>query len=111
MNYELKELIEKSTINGSLSEKNKDYILEKAQNLGVSEIEVNIYIEAYLKENITNKININSINFRNINWFDKLSYLFGTAFTTFGLIIPLLLPNTFGLALSLFIKSSFSKCL
>ena len=45
MDQYLKELIEKATINGDLSEENKMFILQKANELWISEIEVNIYIE------------------------------------------------------------------
>ena len=54
MDSTLKELIQKATINGFLTEANKKFILEKANEQGISETEVNIYIEAFLKENSAN---------------------------------------------------------
>ncbi len=91
MDSTLKELIQKATINGFLTEANKKFILEKANEQGVSETEVSIYIEAFLKENSandkTNEFNINSIDFKNIDWIDKLSYLFG-----FGILLSGLFP-------------------
>ena len=91
MDSTLKELIQKATINGFLSEANKKFILEKANEQGISETEVNIYIEAFLKENSandkTNEFNVNSIDFKNIDWIDKLSYLFG-----FGILLSGLFP-------------------
>lgn len=91
MDSTLKELIQKATINGFLSEANKKFILEKANEQGIPETEVNIYIEAFLKENSandkTNEFNVNSIDFKNIDWIDKLSYLFG-----FGILLSGLFP-------------------
>jgi hypothetical protein len=88
MDLELKELIEKATINGSISDENKNYIIEKASKLGVSEIEAKIYIDAALKSNKKNdlKIDFEKIDFNSINWIDKLSYAIGAIIILSGFL-------------------------
>ena len=89
MDQYLKELIEKATINGDLSEENKMFILQKANELGISEIEVNIYIEASLQEKKPKKLdfkfNLNSSEISKSKWRDNLSYLFGVGILISGI--------------------------
>lgn len=80
MDQNLKELIQKATINGEISEDNRNFILKKANEIGISEIEVNIYIEASLKENKSFgdfKLNFNANDFSKLNLNGKLNYFIG----------------------------------
>jgi hypothetical protein len=80
MDQNLKELIQKATIDGNISEDNRNFILKKANEIGISDIEVNIYIEASLKENKSFgdfKLNFSENDFSKLNLYDKLNYLIG----------------------------------
>ena len=63
MENSIKELIDSATINGTISDAERNYIIKKANDLGIDEIEVNIFINANLKKNTSNSSNqANSIN-------------------------------------------------
>lgn len=55
MENSIRELIESATVNGSISDTERDYIIKKASEIGIDEIEVNIFIKANLQKNQDNR--------------------------------------------------------
>lgn len=51
MDQNLKELIQKATCNGFISDEHKIYIYEKSAEMGINKTEVDIYIQSYLNQN------------------------------------------------------------
>lgn len=61
MDKDIRELIESATINGTISEKEREFIVKKAIELGIDETEVNIFIKANLNKN-AKEVNQNVLN-------------------------------------------------
>ncbi len=59
MENSIRELIESATVNGTISDAERDYIIKKASEVGIDEIEVNIFIKANLQKNQNNIVTQN----------------------------------------------------
>ena len=55
MENSIRELIESATVNGSISDAEREYIIKKASEIGIDEIEVNIFIKSNLQKNQNNR--------------------------------------------------------
>jgi len=66
MENTIKELIESATINGTIADNERAFIIKKASEIGIDEIEVNIFINANIQKN-SFKVNPNGANNTNKN--------------------------------------------
>ena len=67
MNAELKQLIEISTVKGSITEDARNLIYSKAESLGVQKTECDIYIEGFLNTKKDQNKSENSKNTTNLS--------------------------------------------
>jgi hypothetical protein len=91
MDSTIKELIESATVNGTISEEERNYIIKKASEIGIDEIEVNIFIKANLQKNSLklnpNDTNTTNKNFTENNWLKFNEFKLGNWIIIIGIIL------------------------
>lgn len=90
MENSIKELIESATISGTITESEKNYILLKAKENGIDEIEVNILINANIIKNSSNSRNLKSEPNNKINedaWITFKDFNRGHWVIFFGIVL------------------------
>lgn len=91
MENTIKELIESATINGTIADNERAFIIKKASEIGIDEIEVNIFINANLQKN-SFKVNPSDTNTTNKNlaensWLRFNEFKLGNWIIFFGVIL------------------------
>lgn len=91
MENTIKELVESATINGTISEEERNYIIKKASEIGIDEIEVNIFIKANLQKNSLKlnptDTNTTNKNFAENNWLKFNEFKLGNWTIIIGIIL------------------------
>ncbi len=91
MEKTIQELIESATVNGNISEDEKSYIMKRANEIGIDEMEVNIFIKAYLNKN-SSKSNVSDISTESLpasteGWIKLKEFKFSNLIMVLGSIL------------------------